>query len=406
LTPPAFGGVNFRFATLPQQLYISQGSVLEGFNSAAAWTVINGNTPTDDTTNFREGSQSIKLDTTGAGTNKIDRTITALDLSSSEWFDFWTYSYNAVLTEGITIFFNSSTTGWTKYFQTTLNPAAFIGWQMHRLSRSNFQAQGGMTWDTPIVKIRIQIYNTVPRNPIISFDDFRYNVTAYPACCFTFDDGRPSNHSIVLPHLNKHNMVATVYVVGNQIGGGGLTASQLQDLVDAGWAVSNHSQTHAQFTALTQAEIEAELNNCVAAMDAAGVTGHVADLHAAYPYGSYDDETEAALAAVSMATGRTITAGLTFIPGAIWYRLPCYSLQATVSLATAKSWADYALTRRGIVIFYTHNIVEGTPTGYDWGRSDFEALVDYCTNIGLYSLTIDEIYKLNNSSLSVRIPEA
>jgi peptidoglycan/xylan/chitin deacetylase (PgdA/CDA1 family) len=81
-----------------------------------------------------------------------------------------------------------------------------------------------------------------------------------------------------------------------------MNSSQLLELNNNGWDIANHTKSHVYLGALTQAEVEAELNDCKVFLDGLGLSR--ASLHVAYPFDDYSGNTLAAMAEWGAKTGR------------------------------------------------------------------------------------------------------
>jgi peptidoglycan/xylan/chitin deacetylase (PgdA/CDA1 family) len=99
----------------------------------------------------------------------------------------------------------------------------------------------------------------------------------------TFDDGYRDIYQYALPVMQRYGYVGTLYVIVDQIGVGGyLSARQIDQLLEQGWELGSHSQTHANLRKLTTS-LEKEV---------AGSRETLEDLFAtpvrsfSYPYGS------------------------------------------------------------------------------------------------------------------------
>lgn len=75
----------------------------------------------------------------------------------------------------------------------------------------------------------------------------------------TFDDGpSPVTTNMVLDVLEKYDVRATFFLVGNNISEG--TADTIKREYDMGCEIANHSQTHSYMTKMTADEIKAEID--------------------------------------------------------------------------------------------------------------------------------------------------
>jgi peptidoglycan/xylan/chitin deacetylase (PgdA/CDA1 family) len=392
-----------RWLDLPQRLVSDPGLLLEDFESASTWTVVSGNPPADNPLQFKSGAQSIKIDTLG-GTNHTFEKSVAWDLSASQLMEIWVYWHGSGTAENFVLFLGGTAT-FTKYAQANISLRLPNAWNLVRLSRSDWTLSGGMTWETPVVKFRIRAFNNYGRNFAYSFDSLRGNVDGLPAAVLTFDDGLLGVYQHALEVLRSHNMVATSYPIGNQIGMANyMSAAQLQALQGAGWAIGNHGEAHPHYASLTQAQIEADLAGGAGDLAAAGV-GALAGTHCAYPYGEYDSDVEAAMSALGYSSGRaTGAAGGYAMPGLPWRWLNSTAINAATSLASAQAAVDSAKLRKEVIIFYLHNIIDGTPSGGDWSKANLDSLCAYLAAQEVPHLTIDELYRLDGAALRVRRP--
>jgi peptidoglycan/xylan/chitin deacetylase (PgdA/CDA1 family) len=114
----------------------------------------------------------------------------------------------------------------------------------------------------------------------------------------TFDDGMQDNHLLALPILSEYGLRATVYVLAGAIGqpnpwtsGRMLDASELRDLVAAGWDMGAHSMTHPHMATLTYNECLREMVESRQTVER--VTGATVATFA-YPFGSHGPAATAA----------------------------------------------------------------------------------------------------------------
>ena len=210
---------------------------------------------------------------------------------------------------------------------------------------------------------------------------------------FAFDDGLASTYAI-RSLFSDRDIVATMYVVSNWVGTPGYcTAAELQELNNLGWAIGNHSQTHPDFTTLSQAQIQAQIANCAAVLDGLGLSR--ASLHVAYPYTSYNAATLAAMAAAGALSGRT-GGGYgqgTFDPDTVVrYQIPSNVISNTITLDGANVLVNAAIGTYGMTVLMFHGIVEAEPGIYEWLASDLESLLDYVLAYGCNVYTISDLF--------------
>lgn len=227
-------------------------------------------------------------------------------------------------------------------------------------------------------------------------------ITNGPALLLVFDDGDPSAYDEGFAYMKEHGIKGTAYAIGNSVAG---KYYMFNTLYNAGWDIANHTQTHANLTTLTQAQVQAELTNCQATLEGFGFTR--ASKQVAYPGGSYNATVLAAMAATNMLTGRSTLLGTDhYIPIADVYELSCDVVFGnTTTLQDAYDWVDDVITKGKIGIGLFHKLVASPSTLIEWGISDFQDLIDYIVSQNIPVLTISELYTLNDTgSVDVRLP--
>lgn len=134
-----------------------------------------------------------------------------------------------------------------------------------------------------------QMPNTIPSNhKVLQASDRRgsnrTSCSVKPCIALTFDDGpRTDTTPRVLDILRKHKINATFFLIGNRITGNETIIRQAhQD----GNQIGNHGWSHTDFTKLTPAQIDSEIQSTQSAIASAG-------LPVPYllrpPYGAVDD---------------------------------------------------------------------------------------------------------------------
>lgn len=212
-----------------------------------------------------------------------------------------------------------------------------------------------------------------------------------------FDDGFASVYSVAYPYLAARGIQATVYATKDYIGTANyMTEANLQALDGAGWDIGNHSETHPDFTTLTQAQIETELTNCSDWLDGLGLTR--ASHHVAYPFGNYDADVEAAMLATGMVSGRladgrgefNYAAGITSVR-----QIHCDNIASGAALSDAVHVLLPPMLKNYASVLLWHHLTSGTlDFGYYWHTSDFQALMDVIVARAIPCVTITELYPL------------
>ena len=214
-----------------------------------------------------------------------------------------------------------------------------------------------------------------------------------------FDDDYESTYTLAYPELKNRNMVATTYIISNYLDGGGITSAQLKILYDNGWDIGNHTQTHANLTTLTQAQIETEITNCKVVLDGLGMTR--ASKHVAYPYGGYNVTVGDAMTSCGAKTGRG--GGTTSLSNIYEDENWPYRLNWTgpgTTPAVTKDRIDKAINQNATAFLVYHEL-SASLTVDKTSISDFIEVLDYIESLGLQTLTIDEYYRLYSGPITV-----
>jgi peptidoglycan/xylan/chitin deacetylase (PgdA/CDA1 family) len=199
--------------------------------------------------------------------------------------------------------------------------------------------------------------------------------------------------------MRTRNARGTGYIVTDLVGGTTdyVTWTQLQTMYAAGWTIGNHTKAHIDLTTQSLADQQAALLAARTALNAHGMTN--VD-YVAYPNGNYNADTLTAMANLSMRTGRTINKSNLVSPLMQPYEITQQSIQRSTTLTTAKSWIDTARSRQEIVVLTLHDI-SSSPYTYGWYTDRFQSLVDYCIQQGVVILTMDDLYRLQSSDITI-----
>jgi peptidoglycan/xylan/chitin deacetylase (PgdA/CDA1 family) len=173
---------------------------------------------------------------------------------------------------------------------------------------------------------------------------------------------------------------------------------------EPGWDFEDHGYSHRLFTALTSDEIVWELQNQSAAFQAHGLS---IPEHLAYPDGVFN---QSVIDVVSQYRKSGRTAGSGFInfpetyPVADWYRMSAATVSSTINLTTIQGWIDLAITRKGLLNLFTHDVNE-THTTYGITPEMLAQILDYLVtkqNAGqLLVMTMREAYNSFDGSKAV-----
>ena len=390
---------------LPQNLIVAPGTVLEGFENRSDWTVSGSGTGFSaalDTVNVKEGAASIKLTTPASGNVTITKDVTTWNLSANQGnFRLWVYVSGTSEPTGGSIIL-SSDSSFSNYFITSYGSAFKLrykpGWNLISLRTSDWKVgKGAPNWAN-IVRIRIRLDSKSVNT--YSFDGLTSGVEAQPAVIFTFDKGLSTLYTQAFSYMQTHNVRGTGYVPTNLVGTSGqATWAQLQAIFATGWTIGNQTMSNVDLTTLNQAGQEAELYGAWSALNSQGIT---TGNYVAYPGGKYNDATLSAMTTQNMLTGRTLLTFNNVSPLASPFQIAQRSIIKSTTLSTAESWVDTAKSRQEILVITIQGL-SASPGTYDWYIARFQSLVAYCISQGIPIITMDDLYQLQSSDITIPV---
>jgi peptidoglycan/xylan/chitin deacetylase (PgdA/CDA1 family) len=378
---------------LPENLIVTPATLVEDYESLTGFT-ISGGAIALNSSEVEHGTYSIKVTSESNTQTELTKINLGLDLSSLiNNMCLWIYNHLSIDLSFI-IYAGANNLSDHYYATGSLIP----GWNKIYKKYDDWTVGGGTPNWNSIDRFDIRISAVVATVTITSVDRLEFTSDNTPAVMFTFDDNAESINTKAFAYLQPKRIPATAYAIGNLVSGAVIT--RFNTLYNAGWDIGNHSNTHTDFTTLTQAQIETELTDCKAVLDSNGWTR--ASDHVAYPYGSNNATSNLAMTATSMKTGRIVGGLYNMLEYSTLYKLFCVNMASTVSLATAKGYIDTAISTGRVLTLLFHGIVDSGASGDQWNLADFQALVDYVRSNQVQCLTISEYYRLLSGSITVR----
>lgn len=124
----------------------------------------------------------------------------------------------------------------------------------------------------------------------IWFEDLAHVEDYDKPVILTFDDGYDDNYNELLPLLQKHNVKATVFVIGNAAGmTHKMTEEQIREMADSGLvSIQSHGYTHDDMDAMNEETLEYELGETKKVITR--ITGRIPYV-LCYPTGKYSNLT-------------------------------------------------------------------------------------------------------------------
>jgi peptidoglycan/xylan/chitin deacetylase (PgdA/CDA1 family) len=139
---------------------------IDNFENSNNWTPGEGGIIQNDTINFIDGQQSLKLTTTNGNRSIIDKTINN-NFADVLQFTIWIYVYD-LSTFNENSLYISSTNNFSRYFYKSIQYLN-QGWNKVVIDKNNFANYNNESWDNTMLKIRLALY---PKNgdAEVSFD--------------------------------------------------------------------------------------------------------------------------------------------------------------------------------------------------------------------------------------------
>ena len=124
----------------------------------------------------------------------------------------------------------------------------------------------------------------------IWFEDLAHAEDYNKPVILTFDDGYDDNYTELYPLLQKYQVKATIFVIGNAMGTSHkMTQEQVKELSDSGLvSIQSHGYTHNNMDAMGEEELEFELGETWRVLTR--VTGKIPSV-LCYPSGKYNSTT-------------------------------------------------------------------------------------------------------------------
>jgi peptidoglycan/xylan/chitin deacetylase (PgdA/CDA1 family) len=362
---------------LKENYLVREGIVIEAFTTIGDWTPSPASPGSLDVVNDSEHGTCLSITSATSANNK--QAIKTINRKFTEdVFTFFVKPDNN--TDTIVIGFSSQTTFATVYMNYSLSSTNLQKnkWNLVRVAKADFIATGGEVWTNTMIRMRFRnVSNSATLPSTALFSDLRIQ-RVYKAKILLQSDNVGSLSTIekMYPILNTAGLKGTVFVESGLIGvAGKLTLANLQTLYSAGWDLGNHTVDHADLTAISIDEAEANVLSCGGFLSSNGFTRGAE--HIAFPLGATNDTVSAMLEINGFNTGRKATDRTQTVPVADMFKLDAYTIKAADSLATVKGYVDTAITKGSTSILMIEGLADSSPSAQEWLTSDYQALIDY-----------------------------
>lgn len=358
------------------------GTLFEGFNVLSDWTVAGTDgTISNDTVNYIEGNQSLKITSNNGNAVTASKTINENLSSTFSRCSLWLY-VNNISNFYSTEIWLSSTTDYSKYFKYTFDDAVKkTGINVVCVNKDSFVNVNSEDWDNPMVRLRIKVIPLTTNSVSVSVDNLRRDYNATPVFVFTFDDGFQTDYTKAFPIMSVNKQKGVSFVNAITVGTGGkLNLTELNILKNNGWDISNHCNNHTSLATMDYANQLSDINTGYqwlidnSFIKSAEIIG--------YPAGSFDNNT-IAIAPQNHVIGRTSKGKFQFHINLGDYEnrdefvLNSETALNTTTVATVKKSINDTIQAQSLYIWYMHKIVDSNPTQYEWNLSDFQEISDF-----------------------------
>lgn len=250
------------------------------------------------------------------------------------------------------------------------------------------------TLDVPADATSLTVYALVSSNGWLQTDDYSLVPSVKvgfnaPLISITFDDGWDSIYTYGLPLLQKYGFVTTQYLISGKLNTSQyMTTAMVQAFIAAGHEIGSHTVTHADLAKLTQAELNAELENSRATLQQLfGVT--VAESIAS-PYGSYSAASVAAIQQV-YASHRATDIGYNSKDNFNPYNILIQHINTDTTPEEVSSWIAKAKADKTWLVLVYHKVMNGgTANDYAVTPADLDSELGMIQASGIEVKTISQ----------------
>lgn len=257
------------------------------------------------------------------------------------------------------------------------------------------QYQG--TYVAPTDSAQLRFWHVLSTNGTLTIDDVSMRTVRAPAglrrgiVSVTFDDGIASTYTDGLPILKKYGISSTQYIISGLLGEPGtVTVAQVQDYVRAGQEIGAHTVDHPDLTALTAAQVQAELANSKSTLE--GITGPAGQSEVttiAEPYGTYNASVLAQIGQ-SYVTARSTDVGYD-TTSVNPLNVVVQDVDVSTSAGQVQSWISYAAAHRYWLVLVYH-AVDTTGSQYSTTPADLDVEMAAVRASGLAAEPISAAY--------------
>lgn len=211
---------------------------------------------------------------------------------------------------------------------------------------------------------------------------------------FTFDDGYEEHYTVVFPIFEKHNVVATDYIITGLVGASFedqnlMDWDQIKELRDNGWEIGSHTINHKYLTTLNDEEIKEELKASKEALEEQGFDVKSLSI----PYGDYNDNVRA-IAEENYEYVRTSYGGTNTFSNIDKYNIKAYTITNSTSLEDIKTVIDEAKKNKQWLVIMVHLVRDDKRFEYSVSPEDLENIIIYIKQKNMEIKTLSEVFEI------------
>jgi len=380
---------------------ILKASFFDG-GAGTEWIDSGGGTISDDTTNVKTSTASIKFTSTNNGGGFFEL-VDNFDLSTYGFMYFRCYIDDVDNLSQLS--FSISTNGvYTSYYSfacgIVATPSSIYnlksGWNDIAIPLYAFTSNGAPNWAT-VNRIAV-VQNAYAGTTVnVTGDELSFypNLLTRGCVILNFDDGY-SNNITARQILDKYKYSACLFPITNAIGTAGfLTLTQIQDLQDYNkWDVCAHAAyQHVDWTTLSEADLNSECINIQKYLQQNKLKA--SDING-YPLGGYNSTVLSTLKKY-FGLGRSFD-GYSFGRYEVFPFMNPYNLRVCVvskddTLATIEGYIDLIAANKGLIILGFHKIETSPTEDISWSTSKFTDLIAYLATKSIDVLTFTQFIK-------------
>jgi peptidoglycan/xylan/chitin deacetylase (PgdA/CDA1 family) len=199
-----------------------------------------------------------------------------------------------------------------------------------------------------------------------------------PRVIITFDDGGESDYNLAYPIMSLNLQKGVSFINSTNIGTAGkMTLSQLTEMKNFGWDISNHGAEHLDLTTLSETDMNADIDDCNIYL----INNNLTPYFMSYPFGKYNQSIINFLISRGYKLVRSSIEGQynnqLELSGNNQYLIQSRYIANTTAVATVEGYIDDVIAAGGLCILMFHAIVNAGAGEYEYLTADFQTISDY-----------------------------